>query len=268
MLRKPSFLISLGAISFLLLISAGVIEKENKESVKDISTVRKPLIVFLVSEDSLNYEAHKTIPVFAKRLGEEMKCNTAVLIGAGPRGAYTFPNFDTMDKADLVVVFARRLALPHDQMSKLKNYFRAGKPLVGIRTANHAFTAWDPVKEGFEDWPEFVPSFLGCQNRGYGPVEPGVDLFMAAGAANHPVAKGLPAQWHSQANVYKVAPLLADDITVILRGKVNELDEPVAWVRKAGSSKVFYTSLGHPTDFKTPQFIRLLFNGIKWALEK
>ena len=35
-----------------------------------------------------------------------------------------------------------------------------------------------------------------------------------------------------------------------------------------GKSRVFYTSLGHPDDFKSDAFQTLLVNGILWALKK
>ena len=31
---------------------------------------------------------------------------------------------------------------------------------------------------------------------------------------------------------------------------------------------VFFTTLGHPDDFKLPQFRKLLTNGVLWALDK
>ena len=33
-------------------------------------------------------------------------------------------------------------------------------------------------------------------------------------------------------------------------------------------ARVFYTSLGHPDDFKNAEFRRLLANGIAWAMGK
>ena len=179
-----------------------------------------------------------------------------------------YPDFDIIGKADLLVIFARRIALSHKQMKQLKSYIASGRPVIGIRTANHAFTAREKIAEGFEDWPEFVSSVLGCENRGYGPVEPGTDVTVNTNAANHPILKGLPAQWHSEGNVYRVAPLLDSSITVLLTGKVNNITEPVAWVRHSGASKVFYTSLGYPSDFQTIHFRKLILGGIKWALAK
>jgi type 1 glutamine amidotransferase len=249
-------------------VSAGAKEliKQMSHEVNYIN--KKPLIVFLISEDTNNYEAHKTVPVFAEMLQKEHGYDVSVLLGTGGHGSYRYPSLDVLSKADLLVVFARRLALPHEQMNAIKNYLSKGKPLIGIRTAHHAFSVLDKVEEGYENWPAFTSDFLGCENRGYGPADLGYDVSIVSEAANHPILEEIqPQQWHVEGGLYHVA-LLDRDATVLLRGKLNDKIEPVAWTRTAGKSRVFYTSLGHSSDFKTPQFITLLLNGIKWTLDK
>jgi type 1 glutamine amidotransferase len=239
---------------------------------KDEYMVQKPHIVFLVTKDTNNYEAHKTVPLFAEMLEKEHGYETTVLLGTGDHGSYKYPSMDALSGADLLVIFARRIALPHDQMNAIKTYLGKGKPLIGIRTANHAFAVQGKIADvasGFEDWQDFVADYLGCENRGYGPDALGYDVTVVPGAANHPILKDLQIkQWHSKGGIYKVAPLLDKGATVLLMGKVNDLVEPIAWTRNAGESKVFYISMGYPDDFKTPQFITLLTSGIKWALDK
>ena len=44
--------------------------------------------------------------------------------------------------------------------------------------------------------------------------------------------------------------------------------EPVAWTNAHKGGRVFFTSLGSPDDFKSPQFRRLLLNGVNWALDR
>ena len=52
-------------------------------------------------------------------------------------------------------------------------------------------------------------------------------------------------------------------------GKAGSLPvEPVAWVNRKGTSRIFYTSLGHPGDFDRPEFRRLLKNAVFWALDR
>jgi type 1 glutamine amidotransferase len=53
-----------------------------------------------------------------------------------------------------------------------------------------------------------------------------------------------------------------------LTGTAGQKTEPIAWTRMCGSSRVFYTSLGHPADFEQPQFRRLLVNAIRWSLAR
>jgi len=228
----------------------------------------KESIVFLISEDENNYEAHKTIPAFAEKIRKESNYDVSVLLGKGSHGAFSYPEFYRLSKADLVILFSRRVALPHDQMNSLKSFLKEGKPLIGIRTANHAFNVREKIEKGFEEWPEFPVDILGCENRGYGPTEPGTDVRVQDEVTNHPIVKNLSLHWHSKGNVYLVSPLIDSSAVVLLTGTVGDTTEPIAWKRKVGNSKIFYTSLGHPSDFSNRDFLMLLSNSIRWALSK
>ncbi|MBL7700344.1 MAG: ThuA domain-containing protein [Chitinophagaceae bacterium] len=225
-------------------------------------------IVFLISEDENNYDAHKTIPAFAEKIRKESNYDVSVLLGKGSHGAFSYPKFNKLSDADLVVIFSRRVALPHEQMNSLKSFLGKGKPLVGIRTANHAFNVREKIEEGFEEWPAFPADILGCENRGYGPTEPGTNVSVQSEVANHPIVKNLSSHWHSKGNVYLVAPLIDSSAVVLLAGTADNTTQPIAWTRKAGNSKIFYTSLGHPSDFSNKDFLMLLSNSIRWALSK
>jgi type 1 glutamine amidotransferase len=240
------------------------------EAAAAAATAAKPHVVFLISEDPDNYEAHRTIPVFAETLRKDTGFEVTVIKGEGERTAFRFPRLvEILPRADLVVVFARRLALPAEQMNALKGHLKNGKPLVGIRTANHAFTPREKIAEGYVAWPEFVADVLGCENRGYGAARFGTDVAATKEAAGHPILRGVPAQWHSKGNVYHVAPLLDSRATVLLTGTIPDKTEPIAWTRTAAEgSRVFYTSLGYPADFDTAEVPTLLTNGIRWALNR
>ena len=68
--------------------------------------------------------------------------------------------------------------------------------------------------------------------------------------------------------VYTTAERRKIENDLLLEGTVQGRAEPIAWVRMAGESRVFYTSMGHPADFDDPlpHFRTLLLNGIRWAL--
>lgn len=61
---------------------------------------------------------------------------------------------------------------------------------------------------------------------------------------------------------------LGKETQVLLMGRVGggQPQEPVAWTNVSpGGGRVFYTSLGHPEEFKNPDFQRMLFNAVFWA---
>ncbi|MCC5936246.1 MAG: BNR-4 repeat-containing protein [Lunatimonas sp.] len=229
---------------------------------------RSKLVTFLISEDPNNYEATWTIPAFAKQLEDNRGYRTQVLLGNGPRESYELPNTEIIPDADLLVVFIRRVGLPEAQLEMIKNHLKAGKPILGIRTANHAFSIPpESLEEGHEAWWDFVPEVLGHENRGYGPAESPTKVTVNRKNRRHPIVKNLAVtQWISQGNIYLVNPMLDPKTDILLAGVSGQHQEPVAFIRSAGKSKVFYTSLGFPTDFSKTPFIQLLYQAIDWTI--
>lgn len=227
-----------------------------------------PHVVVLVGDDANNYEAHRTMPRFAESLRKRGLANCQVIVAEGDMNASHFPGLQkSLQDADLLVIFFRRRGLPASDLQAIRRWLKQGKPLVGIRTANHAFSVRGELDAQHFAWEEFVPDVLGCGNHGYGPVKPGTDVEVAADAAQHPILRGISTlKWHSEGNIYRVAPI---DLraAVLLWGTVGEERQPIAWTRQYGESRIFYTSLGHPADFKSEPFLHLLRNGIAWALE-
>lgn len=148
-------------------------------------------IVFLVNAEPDNYEADRTIPALATSIRERRGHACVVIRGEGPLTGLRFPGLETLDDADLLVIFFRRSALTPEQFGRIRRHLTAGKPLAGIRTANHAFSVKDTPAPGHEKWWEFVPQALGCENRGSGGVAAGVDVAVAAGRADHPILTGV-----------------------------------------------------------------------------
>lgn len=228
---------------------------------------RPPRVVILVGDDDNNYEAQRTIPKYAEHLAITGDALCRVILAQGEMNASHFPHLEkALKDADLLVIFFRRRAMPESDLALIRGWLKAGKPLVGIRTANHAFSVRGELGKGHSAWEEFVPEILGCGNYGYGPVEPGTDVKIADGAAKHTILKRMPkTEWHSKGNIYRVAPI-DKKATVLLWGSVGDVKEPIAWTRMAGKSRVFYTSMGHPSDFEDEAFFHLLTNGMLWAV--
>jgi nicotinamidase-related amidase/type 1 glutamine amidotransferase len=231
----------------------------------------RPHVVFMVSDD--HYHADKTLPQFAQWMREEHALHCTVLHG---EGKHDIPGTANLESADALVLFVRRLALPEEQLQAVRRFVAAGKPLIALRTASHAFSLHQDPPQGFqlpsgrEEWREFDARILGGNYHGHGGNDVRTDVSVVAAAADHPLLRGVgSATWRNSGSLYHAGPITGD-ATLLMEGKSAGRTEPLAWIRQpsTGRGKVFYTSLGHPDDFKEPAFRRLLANGVHWALER
>lgn len=233
-------------------------------------------IVCLTIEEPNNYDAVNFCRGFA--VGEWKEQGHRVTIIEGNHELPTdFPGFlEAMKTADLLIVFVRRATPPAEQLKAIRKHLAAGKPLIGIRTANHAFVppANQPVTDpALAAWPEFVPEVLGCDNTGYETkVLPYTVSRHPQAPAGSPLLEGVdPNAILGHASLYRVLPLAADAIPLLL-GQAGEITpaQPLAWTRSYGPQKarIFYTSLGAPEDAVQPAVRRLVVNAVRWALEE
>jgi len=232
----------------------------------------RPAVVMIIAESE--YHTWETLPTFATEALLKAGLRIEYVTASVRTDDYQFKGYRVLDEADLVLVSARRRAMPREMAAMLKQHVRSGKPIAGIRTASHAFSVRGADRSklghaGLEDWPEFDSEVLGGNYSGHYPAGPITTVSVVPEAVDHPVLRGVVFEsWSSPASLYKASPLEAGT-TVLLTGQIaGQRAEPVAWVRIAGprQSRVFYTSLGHPEDFRNPCFRRLLANGILWAL--
>lgn len=232
----------------------------------------RPTVVMVIAESE--YHTWETLPAFATEALFKAGLRIEYVTATVRNNDHQFKGYRVLDEADLVLVSARRRAMPREMAAMLKHHVESGKPIVGIRTASHAFSVRGADRSklgdaGLEDWPEFDSEVLGGNYNGHHPAGPITTVRVVPEAADHPVLNGVALEsWSSPASLYKTSPL-KPGATVLLTGQIaGEQAEPVAWVRAAGprQSRVFYTSLGHPEDFRNRSFRRLLANGILWAL--
>ena len=64
------------------------------------------------------------------------------------RTVNNIPGLEALKTADLMVIFTRFLNLPDEQMQHIADYLARGGPVVGLRTATHAFNGI-PAKSKF-----------------------------------------------------------------------------------------------------------------------
>jgi len=229
----------------------------------------RPHVVFVTAEKE--YETHRTLPEFAKACLGEFRTTFLNATANEGEGKDSVPGLEILDDADLLVLSARRRALPVVQMDHLERYIRSGKPLVAIRTSTAAFQAKEAPR-GHVIWDRFDREVLGCNYAGYNSKSrlAGCDVWRLPEAANHPIVKNpSPDRWHSPSWIYRVRPM-SEGVTVLMMGRWSDADpeEPVAWTHHYEGGRVFYTTLGHPGDFDRAAFRQLLANAIRWALGK
>ncbi len=226
---------------------------------------RRPHLVILTAEPL--YETERTLPEFALRhLGKDFR---VTFVFAGLQNPNALPGLEVLDDADVALVSVRRRPLPKEQMEVVRRFVASGKPLVGLRTASHAFVLREGEKppEGTADWPGFDREVLGCHYDMHHAKGLKTTVRIAAGAQKHPILAGVKGEFLSMGALYRSQPL-AEGATPLLMGQAEgiPLAEPVAWTwTRKGGGRVFYTSLGHPDDFKEEAFTTLLRNGILWA---
>jgi len=218
-----------------------------------VSAGEGPKIVFIAGE--YEYHSKETLPPFAAALSRDFAARTMMLVRPDDPKAETIPGLDQLADADLVVLLVRRMTLPEAELNQIKAYVKSGRPLVGLRTASHAF----------QNWKEFDADVLGGHYEGHHGNVLKTSVSLAEGQRGHPILRGV-ASFVSDGSLYKNTPL-RPGAKPLLIGKVEgQPAEPVAWTNELNGARIFYTSLGHPNDFQEPAFQNLLRNGIEWAL--
>lgn len=244
----------------------------------------RPVVAFIIAENE--YHANRRLPEFGHELLLTKGVNCEYALGKPVytgEGIHNIENLQIMKDADLMVVQVRRRALPADQMALIKEYVKSGKPVLGLRTASHAFNAnqvvpntggglsaaTGKVAEFLDQWPEFDLEVLGGNYQGhYGTMKEGIVFSVVPGMENHPLLKGVSSEdfigpvapLHT---LYENRPLRSPDTQVLLTGRIPDKPaEPVLWINNRENGKVIYTSMGHWLDWDLPQFRQIMFNAV------
>ena len=242
--------------------------------------------IVLVSGDE-EYRTEESCPMLAKILSQKYGFDCVVLFAINPDGGHIDPNFQknipgtaALDSADLMIIGSRFRQLPDDQIAKFAAFLNAGKPLIGIRTATHAFSG--DAKTGDFKWADFGLNILGerwVNHHGKHKVE-GTRSVVEAANEKHEILQGVD-EIFATSDVYGIKNLDQNAATILLRGAVTEnLNSwskaiegpqnnpmmPLAWLREytapngTTKGKAFCTTLGASTDFADEDLRRLVIN--------
>jgi putative heme-binding domain-containing protein len=234
-----------------------------------VLTVKAPRVAFIIGENE--YHTWETLPEFATQELEPRGLTCSFVMASPREHDNVFTNFAEIKDADLLFISVRRRTPPKEMMALIRAHLKAGKPLIGIRTASHAFGA-DPPDDLHEGWRTFDRDILGASYQDHynnvGSNAPATVVKMLREAQPHPVLNAMPTgELRLTSHLYKYRDLAAT-VTTLMSGHVDGRTEiePVAWVNTDQDRRVFYTSLGSPDDFKQPFFRKLLLNAVLWSL--
>jgi type 1 glutamine amidotransferase len=259
--------------------------------------------VVLVSGDE-EYRSEEALTQLGKILAKHHGFDCTVLYAIDPETGEiapdrtdNIPGLAALGKADLMVIATRFRNLPDEQMRHIDAYLRAGRPVVGMRTATHAFNI--PQDRAFHHYSwnqagERMPQGFGRQVLGESWVahhghhgKESTRGIIAADAKDHPILRGIAdGDIWGPTDVYAVRlPLPGDSRPLVLgqvlsgmtpdtppvEGAKNEPMMPVAWTKTyrlegGPAGRVFTTTMGSSTDLAAAGTRRLLVNGCFWAV--
>lgn len=257
--------------------------------------------VVLISGDE-EYRSEEALPQLAKILAKRHGFRCTVLFAIDPKSGTinpvvqnNIPGLDALKNADLMVLFTRFRDLPDDQMKPIVDYVESGRPIIGMRTATHAFDlkasktyakyTWNSKEwdGGFgrqvlgETWVSHHGQHGKQSTRGV----------IAPGKRQHPILRGIEdGDIWGPTDVYGVhLPLPGDSEALVLgqvlsgmsptdppvSGKPNDPLMPVAWIktyqgREGRVARVFTTTMGASQDLQSEGLRRLLVNACYWAV--
>jgi len=258
--------------------------------------------IVLISGDE-EYRSEEALPMLAKILAKHHGFKCTVLFAIDPKTGEISPNtnnnipgLELLKTADLMIIATRFRALPEAQMQHIVDYLDTGKPIIGLRTATHAFAG---MKGKFAKYNNgggdktydggFGRQILGemwiSHHGGHGSQS--TRGIIAKGQEQNPIVKGIKdGDIWGPTDVYGVrlplptgcVPLVMGQVLVgmkmtdaPLEGKKNDPMMPVAWTReldmgKSHPMRVFTTTMGASTDFVAEGSRRMVVNASYWCL--
>jgi type 1 glutamine amidotransferase len=256
-------------------------------------------IVFVTGDEE--YRSEEAMPMLAKILAMRHGFKCTVLFAVNPSDGTIDPNnpanivgLRALEAADMMVVFIRFREPADDQMKYFVDFLNSGKPILGLRTATHAF-AFEYNKQSLyakydwrsQEWPGgFGQRVLGetwVSHHGVHGKESTRGIVNQA-MKDHPVLRGVQDIW-GPTDVYTVVHLPSDAKVLIygqvldgmkptdkpVTGEKNNPMMPLVWIRnytgdKGKTSRILCSTIGAAVDLENEGLRRLLVNACYWGL--
>ncbi len=253
-------------------------------------------IVFVTGDEE--YRSEEGMPQLAKiaAVHHGFKCTVLFAINQqtgeiDPVTVDNIPGLEALKTADLMVLFTRFRELPDGQMKHIIDYTNSGRPIIGLRTATHAFNYTKHKDSPYAKYSYRDREFKGGYGRQvlgetwinhYGRhKQESTRGLVAKGMEDHPLVRGAEDIW-GPSDVYEITTLTGDSKPVIMGQVLRGMDPedgpnpdmelvPVAWIKtytgtEGKASRVFTTTMGSGRDLQSEGLRRLLINACYWCL--
>ncbi len=187
--------------------------------------------VVLVAGDE-EYRSEEALPMLGKILSQHHGFDCTVVFAMDPSGSYIDANhqeglagLEALDDADLMIIATRFRRPSPEEAAHVTAFLNAGKPVIGLRTATHAFRG-DGAFGDTLPFGEFGRKILGEQwvNHHGAHKREGARGVIEEANAGHPILKGVKDVF-GPSDVYGVIHLTEAD-TILMRGGVTETLDP------------------------------------------
>jgi type 1 glutamine amidotransferase len=150
------------------------------------------------------------------------------------------------------------------EQTALKEYIEGGGGVAAIHGAIFGPLACE------EKWAWYGELFC-CAFTNHCAVQ---SAMVELADSTHPSTAGLPAHWRRTDEWYNFtgtprgcARILATVDESTYQGGTMGQDHPIAWCRRVGKGRLWYTAMGHTgSSYAEPLFLRHLYGGIQYAL--
>ncbi len=247
-----------------------------------------PLKVMLLDGES-GGPYHKwqlTTPVLKKQLEDTGLFQVDVV--TAPKAGEDFSNFHPdFAKYQVVVSNYDAAEWPADIKTSLETYMKNGGGLSVVHAADNAFGQWSEWNKmiGVGGWRGRTeasgPRWFVKDGKAEQDPSPGragahgrrIPYLVVNRDTNHPITKGLPAQWmHQGDELYNSMRGPGENMTILATSYSEPTnagtgrDEPVLMVLNYGKGRVFHTVMGHDINaISCEGFVATFQRGTEWA---